>query len=255
VVTEAAPHARQGYYSLLRWRTDPVRDEARNVAVVLVEEKGGFSAFKPAPLSTISSKLQEQGLLDAALVALGRQVEHKRFTLERLSALHESLHQSLYLTEPKPVAVADVDEAIWALFRAFVAPKYGGSNRQSKGAVLDRVVAAYRKRGLDVKRGHYINDFIFDAVLERTGGPRAVEVLSFATQRKNWAPVERDAGHFLFALQQLDIPGQAIVQPPSEASAENAELPYERITRWLDKFDVPVLTPEEALDPQAALPI
>src|SRR3954471_3548205 len=96
VVAEAASGAetRQGYYSLLRWRTDPVRDEARNVGVVLVEEKGAFSAFKPAPLSAISAKLHEQGLLDAALVALGQQVDEHRFTLERLHALHESFHQS-----------------------------------------------------------------------------------------------------------------------------------------------------------------
>jgi hypothetical protein len=248
-----ADEPQQGYFSLLRWRTDPVRDEARNVAVVLVEERGGFCAFKPAPLSTISAKLHEQGLLDSAIVALGEQADSRELTLERLTAMHGALHNSLYITEPKPVAVSDPDEAVRALFKAYVAPRYGPTNRQSKGAVLDRVVNAYRKRGLDVKRGHYINDFIFDAVVDKGDGARGLEVLSFASPRKDWAPIERDAGHFLFALQELEIPGRAVIQPPTDASRDRAGEPYDRVRRWLDKFDVPVMTPDEALDPNAAL--
>jgi hypothetical protein len=243
----------QGYFSLLRWSTDPLRDEARNVAVLLVGAKGGFSAFKPAALSSISPKLHEQGLLDAALVSLDEQVSSNKFTLERLEALHGSLQNSLYLTAPKPVAVNGLEETIKGLFKAFVAPRTGGSNRQSKGAVLDRVVNAYRRQGHTVKRGHYISDFIFDAVVE-DDSPYALEVLSFATKRKDWAPIERDAGHFLFAIQELKMPGRAIVQPPTPASAQDAELPYARIRRWMDKFDVPVETADNVLDPQTVLP-
>lgn len=40
----------QGYYSILRWRNDVMRDEARNVAVVLVDEEGQFGGFRHAPL-------------------------------------------------------------------------------------------------------------------------------------------------------------------------------------------------------------
>lgn len=82
----------QGYFSILRWRPDATRDEARNIAVLLVEARGHFSRLESAPLSRISPRLHEQGILDSAL--LGLQVQFsgtKPVTLERLTALHERL--------------------------------------------------------------------------------------------------------------------------------------------------------------------
>lgn len=244
----------QGWYSLLRWRSDVARDEARNVALLLVDARGGFDAFKAAPLSTISPRLHEQGVLDAALVALEQQFGESKFTLERLQAAHERLQNSLQLTEPQPVAVRDVEETANALYRAFIATRGGGGNTQSKSAVLDRVVAAYRKRGFDVKRGAYVGDFIFDAVLREGRTSSVVEVLSFAAPRKDWTPVERDAGHFLFALKELGTDGKAVIVPPARSSAPNSgQESYSRITRWLTKAKVPVLAPEDVTKPQGTL--
>jgi hypothetical protein len=244
----------QGWFSLLRWRTDTARDEARNIGLLLVDAKGGFSAFRAAPLSTISPSLHEQGLLDAALLALQRQFEQEQaVTLERLTSLYESLDRSLYLTEPKAVAVKDLDETVTALYRAYVAARGGGISRQTKGALLDRVVTSFRTQGLDVERGAYIGDYIFDAILRRGNRRRALEVLSFAAPRKDWTPVERDAGHFLFALRELSIKGAAVIQPPTEGVSEGAKLTYDRIRRWLRKADVSVATAEEALNPQQQL--
>src|SRR4051794_2924188 len=111
-VTQQQPEEKdlsQGYFSLLRWRNDATRDEARNVAVMLVDPKGGFSAFRQAALSTISSNLRDQGLLDAVLSSLQDQFKTQTFTLERLEALQKTLNRSLYLTEPSAVAVSDVE--------------------------------------------------------------------------------------------------------------------------------------------------
>jgi hypothetical protein len=195
--------------------------------------------------------LHDQGILDAALGALEEQFGQRKFTLERLRAMHERLHSSLQLTEPQPVAVRDVDETVSALYRAFIAQRASG-NRHSKGAVLDRVVAAFRKRGLNVRRGVYVEDFIFDAVLTEGNNQTVVEVLSFGAPRKDWAPVERDAGHFLFALGELGAAGKAVIQPP--ATGVNAgKASYSRIARWLDRASVPILTPQEVIKPQADL--
>jgi hypothetical protein len=229
----------RGFYSLLRWRTDVGRDESKNIAVIAVAERGAMSDLRPAPVSALSSRLHDQGLLDAAIVALQHEVTSSPpFTLERLTALHEQLDTSLYLTKPKPLAISDFDGAVAALYKALVQPRAGGAQRGSKHAMLDKVVIGLRSGGFDVRRGSYVEDFIFDAVVAKPTGPTGVEVLSFANERKDWAPVERDVGHFLFSLQQLEIRGVAIVNPPNAASQRNAAVPFERVQRWLRRLDV-----------------
>ncbi len=111
--------------------------------------------------------------------------------------------------------------------------------------MLDRIVTVLRKEGLSVSRGHYIGDFIFDAVVERPAHALAIKVLSFATPAKDWAPAERDAGHFLYGLSRLGLPGQAVIQAPTDASAPTAATSYARIRRWFDEEAVPVVTPDE----------
>lgn len=112
------------------------------------------------------------------------------------------------------------------------------------------MVETYRRRGLEVRRGAYVDDFIFDAVISEGPNPRVLEVLSFAPVRKDWTAVEQDAGHFIFALQQVGVTGSAVIQPPTEASAPQASKHYERVRRWLDKFDVPVARPKDILQKQ-----
>lgn len=129
-------------------------------------------------------------------------------------------------------------------YRAYVAPRSAGRT-MTKGVVLDKVVNTLRRRGLDVKRGIYIEDFIFDAVVEM---PRrrtsVIEVLSFASGQKNWAPVEHDAGHFLYAIQELLLPGIAVVQPPSESKRNGAATSHQRVNRWMHKAKIPTVDPQ-----------
>src|SRR5438128_197075 len=93
----------QGYFSLVRWASDPTRAEARNVAVLLVDPSSGFAGVRSAPVSSISPRLHEQGLLDAVLV----QLEHRFAQTEEpgvglLDELHRSLERSLVVTAPQP---------------------------------------------------------------------------------------------------------------------------------------------------------
>jgi hypothetical protein len=255
VAVAVTPDAQQGFFSLLRWRSDPTKDEGRNVAVLLVDEAGNLGGIKHAPLSAISSRLQDQGLMDAVLAGL----EHRfnsaddRPNLENLGQIHRSLQQSLVLTEPRPLAVTDVDEALTALYRAYVAPRTGGGRAVTKGVVLDRVVAALRTRGYDVARGAYVNDFIFDAVIKRGTHRRAFEVLSFAAPRKNWTDVEKDAGHFLYAIGHVDVEPTAVLQPPPTRASDEATASYRRVRRWLKRDGVDLRDVEELKDQQLAL--
>jgi len=175
--------------------------------------------------------------------------------LPLLKHLHETLQHSLCLTEPQPVAVPDLDAVLDALYRAYAAPRVGGGKVVTKGYVLDRVVAGLRKRGVQLRRGAYVGDFIFDIVIDAPGSlPPLLEVLSFATPKTDWTPAEYDAGHFLYALQQVGKPGMAVVQPPSETSQENASRTYERVIRWFDGARVRTVQPSQVFEiaPQAA---
>lgn len=230
--------AQTGYFSILRWRSDATRDEARNVAVILVEAEGQFGVVRAAPPSAISPRLQEQGLLDAMVVSLEKRLAGSdRPNVIELRKMQQSMQHSLYLTEPQLVAVLDVDTTAGALYKAFIAPRRAPSRRLTKGAVLDTVVNSLRRGGHNVGRSQYVGDFVFDLVVEQD---RLVvgEVLSFATDAKNWIPTEHDAGHFLYALDRVDAEGFAVVQSPSEVSDSSAYRAFERVTRWLDREGV-----------------
>ena len=73
---------------------------------------------------------------------------------------------------------------------------------------MDRAVQALRAQGARARRGAYIDDFIFDIVVEGEHERAVFEVLSFAVGRKDWTPVERDAGHFLYAMTKLGVRGR-----------------------------------------------
>jgi hypothetical protein len=241
----------QGYFSLLRWRSDATRDEARNVAVLLVDASGHFAGIRHAPLSTISPRVHDQGIMDEVLLGLEeRFASEGGVTLEELRELHALLQRALVVTEPRPVDVAEPEQALSDLYRAYVAPRVGGSRAPTKGAVLDRVMDTLRGRGVRARRAVYVDDFIFDVVVDNGGRPSVFEVLSFAVGRKDWTPVERDAGHFLYALRRVDVEGRAVVQPPSEGESVDA---YERVRRWFELDAVPTLALEELEDTQLEL--
>ena len=241
----------QGYYSVLRWRNDVTRDEAKNVAVLLVDPRGEFGAMRAAPVSSVSPRLHEQGMVDSILLRLEEQfAAPAKPSLGALREWSDSLRHSLYLTTPKPTAVPDVDLVVSALYKALCAPTSGGSKLPTKGKVLDGVVSRLRRCGRQVSRGQYQGDFLFDALVASVDKQSAValDVLSFATAAQKWAPVEHDAGHFLFALEQTSLRGLAVVNPPSDASHRNAAESYERVRRWCAAANVEVIAPEVVND-------
>jgi hypothetical protein len=235
----------RGYYSVLRWASDPTRDEARNVAVMLVDSEGQFGGLKSAPLSSVSSSLKQQGFLDTLLVGLQQQFDSPEIPdLNKLRAMQSVLTRSLYLSEPQAVAVPDAGSTLQALYRAFVAPK-PAPRSQSKGVVLDRVVTSLRNWGITTYRGRYFHDYLFDAVVEAALQPIVIEVLSFASTARDWSTTERDAGHFLFALSHIDASGAAVVKGPSDASRPEARTSFRRVLEWFEREDIPTVSADE----------
>jgi hypothetical protein len=251
---EMTAHER-GYFSVVRWRSDPTRDEARNVAIVLVDAEGQFGGIRIAPPSALSGDARQQGFLDAMLHGLENQFEgEEKPDLKRLRELSESLSNSLYLTAPRATAVPDPELTLQALYRAYVAP-IPAPRAVTKGVVIDKVVKILRGRGFSVNRSQYIGDFLFDAVVERKEGPLACDVLSFATAKQDWLPTERDAGHFLYGLERVKLPGIAVIQPPAEESRGEAQTSFERVRRWFKDAAVPVRQPDDLVDSQLSLSV
>jgi len=239
----------QGFFSVLRWRLDPTRDEATNVAVVLVDREGMFGGVRAAPLSSVSPRLHEQGILDAAIAGLERQFsEAHKPSLGVLIEWQRSLQHSLCFTEPKPTAVPDVDTVLQALYQAYVRPRGGGGGKLTKGRLLDQVVTRVRHRGFEVRRGSYVDDYLFDAVVDHDGHRSALEVLSFATGARHWTPVEHDAGHFLYAIGAVGLSGVAVVEPPGPDSQRSATDAFNRVNRWFQHANLPVVAPLEVED-------
>jgi hypothetical protein len=244
--------ASRGFFSVLRWRADPTRDEARNVAVVLVNEDGTAGGVRAAPISSVSGRLHEQGLLDGMVEGLQQRFDgsHKP-RLSDLVAMRSQLQRSLYLSEPQPVAVSDVDLVLDALYHAYAAPRTGGSAAATKGRVLDHTLAMLRRRGWVVRRGEYVGDFIFDLVADKP--ERLVgEVLSFASGAANLVPVERDAGHFLYGLKRLAIDGLAVLKEPPDDASQSVIESFRRVHRWLGDEGVRIVRTDDLDEPVQA---
>lgn len=232
---------RQGFFSLVRWRADAARDEERNIGILLVDPESGSGALRPLPPSSFSSKLREQGILDAAVTALRERVEGQSFDVGALEEMHASFQRSLLITAPKPVAVTDTKATLLALYRAFVKGPPAGPRGIGKAAVMDQVAEYLRGEGWRLKRSEYIRDFIFDLVVEDAplqDSPKVMSVLSFGGNRKDWSPIEKDAGHFLCGVYQLDVPGKAAIVPPSVDSSSDAKRAHDRVLHMLDRADV-----------------
>lgn len=246
-----------GYYSLLRYRRDASRDEARNLAVLLVDADGRFGGIRSAPLGTVSKRLKDQGLISAILNNLEQQFKSEvKPALRDLQRLHESLQNSLVVTEPQPTLVPNLERTLRALYQAFVSPRAGGSSALTKGVLLGKMVALYQDNGVSVRFDDYLNDWNFDLIIEPEGQIHSVaEVLSFATHAQEWGPAEHDAGHFLYALERLSVRGFGIVQPPNDKSHRNAHIAHDRVLRWFDKAKVDVYMPNQLTEHADALPL
>jgi hypothetical protein len=236
---------REGYFSLVRWRADVARDEERNVGV-LVLDPGRGAYFQQAPVSAVSQRLRVQGILDAALMSVRSAVEAANFALDDMRMLHREFQRSLLVSEPRPVAVRDPEETIRALYSSLVAVRGGGGSRAlTKSGLTDSLVETLRKANWAIKRATYRNEFLFDIVVDQPPpgikAPDVVGVVSYDAPRKDWTPIERDAGYFVCGVQMLSLSGLAAVLPPGTDASSDAKRSHERVLHILDRASVPTV--------------
>jgi hypothetical protein len=234
----------RAYAYLLQYRPSTTRGEARNVAVALVAEDGGYAAVKHLPPSQLAERLRESGIVDSALVSLAQAVRGGGNAAGRLEAIRSRGAGSLLIGEPMPTDLGGEPDAVLAMiFRTLVARPSHRRTGRSKAEVLDRTVASLRHVGAQVRIGQYVNDFLLDAVIEPRDQPLvAVHAQSFDSDRKEWAPIEHEAGHFLYAVHRLRREAIFVVEPPSQSAPEAASTSYERISRWLVDAGVALAT-------------
>jgi hypothetical protein len=233
----------EAFYSVLRYTPDPARNEARNIALLVVGE-GHRLFFRTAPLSQVTRRLHEQGLLDALLARFEARAKNGELSSPvTVADIASSLNGPIELTSPKPLAVVgSFQGSADALFRTLVAVRQRRGPGLPKGEALDHVVDVFRSRGADIVRGSYIGDFIFDAVVSpRAPAPLAVGVASFDTDAEDWTSTERQVGHYLFAVSKVRPDPAYVVKPPTALSKGGAHKSHERAIRWLEEGGVKVV--------------
>jgi hypothetical protein len=241
-------------FSVLRYRPDSATNEGRSIAVALVDDAASFAMMKAAPPSTLSATLRGQALLDDLLVSLARTLAERASNAGSLLGIwHEALDQAVSVSQPDIAAVVGGHEAtLDALYRVFVAPKRMAIGHKSRWAILDQVITSMRSWGASVHRGYYLNDFMFDAVVDPAPPsrriPSAIQVISFANQHHDWSQAERAAGHYLFAREHVDADAIAVIQPPEPTSPSAAHDSHGRVLRWMSSEQVTVVEPRGFLD-------
>lgn len=158
----------QGYFSLIRWRPDLVRDECRNLGVALVDQEGEWAGVRHVAPSSLPEAIGQQGIVYDLLVAMEERARgNGALTRTDLEGMSRAFSTYLVITEPQPVAVLDGDfaaslEALWKDYAQPpgrpVAPKL-------------KAVFAQRFRPL-IKSGRLQMDYL---LASGSGAPRRVD--------------------------------------------------------------------------------
>ena len=238
----------RGQYFVIKYRPTATRNEVRNIGVALVAESGAFGAVKHLPPSQLSTRLRAQGILDSALVGIGRLVgQDARGAIDRLAALSASLHGSIVLEPGMPADISSGPRVtLDAVFRALVVQRSARPAGVPRGKLLDMVVDTFRQTGTPVRRGEYVQDFLLDAVVDqRASIATAIHVQSFALSHRDWSRAERETGYFLHAADNLDLASLCVIQPPTHVSDDEARRSFERVGRLVARAGIQSIDPSE----------
>jgi len=237
---------RRAQFFVLRYRARPSRDEARNLGVALIAEAGSFAMVKHLPVSQLAPSVRDQGILDAALVGIGRTIAREgAAAIDILQSWEQLSAGSIEISGPKPADLGSQPSAsLDALYKALVVQRTGRRPGLSKGMLLDKVVNQFRQVGAPIQRGKYLGDFLMDAVVTKDQSAwTALFVESFAHQGHDWSRAERNAGYFLFALDQIAAGALVVLQAPTDTDATDAWRSYERVSHWISRTGLPAVDP------------
>lgn len=198
------------HYSVIRYVPDPVRNEPRNIGVLVVCPERGITRarFSLSRVSLAPSTPRYQFLrsllngynfevteeTDVELLACA----HSDFDVNRLRQLRDESTNLIQFTDPLP-SPGEPEQILNEVYRDFVSPRHIGGGGWGRSAALQAFKRCFRQRGLEA----WVQDsatvavdnqppYIFDFGI-RNGTWRAVmEVASFKLQDPQ-QPEERAA--------------------------------------------------------------
>jgi hypothetical protein len=244
-VDQSASVTVRGFYSLIRYQPDPVREEFKNVGVLLLGEDGSYRGLRTLRPGTISRTAEEQGLLAAVIGAVEHCLGQTADGLGDLRQLAETYSHSILVSDPRP-AMSPLGWAalLETLYGALVAPKTRPPVGYTKGHVLDRLHKWFVGKGSSFEIGGQLEGYSFDAILRTsTDVTYAMQVNSFAARQVDSRRLELEVRHFLYVAPRIQANCIGLIQPATvNATAEIHNL-QDRVASWFNDAGVPVLSP------------
>lgn len=239
----------KGYFSILRWVPDVTRDEARNLAVVLVSESGEQGGIKAISSGSVSTSLAKLGIVDAIVGGLAARFEEEvKPDVHELQGLHASWQQSLQFTAPRLTMVPDWEQTLTTLFRSYVAKSHSGAGGQTSAQVQGRVCRMLEKHGCKPQQNVRLGDFRIPVMASSPWSKVEVgmNITSFAQPTKReWLDIEQDTAYFFRAVDKLEINPLAVVAPPTNKCRQEAFASHELILKWYESEGIRALPPQE----------
>lgn len=247
------------FFSVVRYVPDPVRDEARNIGVLVVSPDDSFagSRFNLAKLH-LPAGSDRKHFLDKVVESYMRRLPTSRVKdaalarREFLDELHFDATNVIQFTEPS-VALGDPRQVLEEVYRERVAERTGGGGPAlSRSHVLDEMTRAFRAAGVSpemlltrpwVPVGH--DNFVFDLAVKNGTWVGVVQVLSF--RKQDTLRVEHEGAWFARVLplvrHEYGTDGRVIVEAGS-AGGESGRR-EDRVRAWVEDAGATVHSPED----------
>lgn len=250
------------FYSVVRYVADPIRNEPRNIGVVVVDPETGeadgrfmLSRTSLPPSAELYNLVRRVvgslGLPQSGQVPLFEQSE-PRLTAEALGEFHATSTNTIQFTAPLP-SPGRLSKVRDEVFQIFVAPKHGGSGGGWSTSVAAEVFARRFKRA-DPSLEKLV---VRHPEISVPGGPPFVFDLGIGNGR--WHTIIENAS---LGNKDLQVPEQRAawlgmaweaVRTETEAQAvlfvelaEGQSARYERIARWMERYEVQVVPSDRA---------
>lgn len=251
------------YYSVVRYVPDPIRNEPKNIGVVVVCQQRGFTkgrfSLTRAALDPSSPRHRFlRSVIDSYDLPFSRDARRvfdttprSAFDLARLRQLHEESTNLVQFTEPLP-APGEPESLLDEAYKDFVAPRPHGGGVWARAAALQLFRRWFRKWGHEdwVKASPSIAvggepPYVFDLGIGNGAWHTLIENASF--RNPNPQLPEGRAAWMAYAWRAVsqEIAGRALLFVERVPTGE-AEARFRRISHWARDAGVEVHDSDEA---------
>lgn len=251
-------------YSIVRYVADPLRDEPRNIGVIVVSESGTAQGRFALGRTGLPASAPRQRLLRSMLegyelhMRTGPQLKLEdafgKFGYDRLVKLSRESTNLLQFTEPM-ASEESPDQTLRHAFDDFVAPRRPSGTSWSRGAAVRTFQREFAKKGLAYliqgPATYKVNaepPFVFDLGIRNGRWYALIESASFQLQDLQ-RPEERVAW-LAFAWQsiqeQKEAPRELLMLVERQPGLEEAEQRFQRLSVWGRQAGIKVYDAEDA---------